>query len=98
MSTRTLILASGSPRRRELLALSGLPFEVQSADVLEVPEPGESPADFVVRMSAAKARLVAAARANGHNATELIIGADTVVALDSEILGKPAGPQDALDM
>ncbi len=98
MSTRTLILASGSPRRRELLALSGLAFEVQSADIMEVPEPDESPADFVLRMSAAKARLVAAARANGHRTTELIIGADTVVALDNEILGKPTGPQDALDM
>jgi MAF protein len=95
MSTRTLILASASPRRRELLALSGLAFEVHTADALEIPEPGESPADFVRRMSAAKARLVAAAR---PGAAELIIGADTVVALDNEILGKPTGPQDALDM
>jgi septum formation protein len=95
MSTRTLILASASPRRRELLALSGLPFEIQSADAVEIPEPGESPADFVRRMSAVKAQLVAD-RVRGNGA--LIIGADTVVAIDNEILGKPAGRQQAREM
>jgi len=106
MPNRTLILASASPRRRELLALSGLRFEVQPAEAAEIPEPGETPADFVRRMSAVKARQVAAGLANsaersasgGHNSGALIIGADTVVAIDNDILGKPAGPQHALEM
>jgi septum formation protein len=106
MTARTLILASASPRRRELLALTGLPFEIQSADAVEIPDPGESPADFVRRMSSAKAQLVAAVRANsaersasgGQPAAELIIGADTVVTIDNEILGKPLGPQSAQEM
>ncbi len=98
MPNRTLILASASPRRRELLALSGLRFEVQSADAPEIPEPGESPADFVRRMSAVKARQVAASYGNGHAPGALIIGADTVVTIDNDILGKPAGPQHALEM
>jgi septum formation protein len=98
MSTRTLILASASPRRRELLALSGLAFEIQSADAVEIAEPGESPADFVRRMSVCKAQLVAATRANLNGAGPLIVGADTVVAIDGEILGKPTGPQNATEM
>jgi MAF protein len=98
MTTRTLILASASPRRRELLALSGLAFEIQAADAVEVPEPGESPADFVRRMSVSKAQLVAATRPNLNGAGPLIIGADTVVAIDGEILGKPTGPQQAAEM
>ncbi len=114
MPNRTLILASASPRRQELLALSGLRFEVQPAEAAEIPEPGETPADFVRRMSAVKARLVAAGLANsaerrlaplrrgsasgGHKSGALVIGADTVVTIDNEILGKPAGPQHALEM
>jgi septum formation protein len=98
MSTRTLILASASPRRRELLALSGLAFEIQAADAVEIPEPGESPADFVRRMSVSKAQLVAATRPAQNGAGPLIIGADTVVAIEGEILGKPTGPQQATEM
>jgi MAF protein len=98
MTYRTLVLASASPRRRELLALSGLPFEIQSAEALEIPEPGESPADFVRRMSLVKAQLVAATRARSNGSGPLIIGADTVVAIDGLILGKPAGAAQALAM
>jgi septum formation protein len=90
---RRLILASGSPRRRELISLLGVPFVIRAADVDERQLDGESPADMVVRLSQAKARSIDAARRD-----ELIIAADTVVALDGQVLGKPAGPDEAVQM
>jgi septum formation protein len=102
MPIRPLILASASPRRRELLALGGWAFDIQVADAVEIPEPGERPEAFVQRMSVAKAKLVtrvrAAAPSTGHANGALIIGADTVVTIDREILGKPAHPQQAAEM
>jgi septum formation protein len=82
-----LILASGSPRRRELLSGLGLSFEVRPADVDETPLDGESAAALVERLSAAKA-LESARNAPGS----LVIAADTVVVCDDEILGKPVDP------
>jgi MAF protein len=91
---RQIILASGSPRRRELLALSGLAFEVRPAAVLETPLAGEPPAAFAMRMSQSKARLAAGAAEPGA----LVIGADTIVVLDNEIIGKPAGAAQAVEI
>jgi septum formation protein len=78
-----LVLASSSPRRRELLATLGVEFEVRPADADETPREGEAPEPLVLRLALAKAR--AAARPG-----EIVLGADTIVALDGEPLGKPA--------
>jgi septum formation protein len=86
-----LILASASPRRRELLARLGLPFEARAMAADETPRPGESPVDLVARLALVKARAVDAPGA-------LVVGADTVVALDGEILGKPLDAADAARM
>jgi septum formation protein len=88
-----LVLASGSPRRRDLLELLGVPFEVESPDVDETPLPGERPADHVRRIATAKAEAVVLRRPGA-----LIIAADTVVDLDDRILGKPSDAADAAAM
>ncbi len=85
-----IILASGSPRRRELMALLGLDYQVAAADVDERAAPGEAPAALAGRLSRAKALAVADGRAAG-----LIIAADTIVVLDGAILGKPADAAEA---
>lgn len=88
-----LILASASPRRRQLLTLLGLAFEACSADVEEQPHDNEHPRDLVRRLSEEKARAVMGKVDHG-----LIIGADTIVALENEVLGKPANASEALRM
>ncbi|MCR4408308.1 MAG: Maf family protein [Anaerolineae bacterium] len=88
-----LTLASASPRRRQLLALLGLPFEIYTADVEEHPRDGESPCDLVRRLSEDKVRAVAERVDAG-----LIVGADTIVALEGEMLGKPAHDDEAASM
>lgn len=88
-----LILASGSPRRRELLAGLGLEFEVWAADVDETVEDRLPPEEAVRVLAYRKASAVANALRNG-----IVIGADTVVVLDGRILGKPVDRQDACDM
>lgn len=85
-----LILASASPRRRELLALLQAPFLVTSADIDESQLPGESPAEMVRRLSMTKARAVA-----GRHCTGWVIASDTVVVLDDKVLGKPADAEEA---
>jgi len=89
-----LILASASPRRRELLALSGWPFEVCPVAADETPLPHESPRALVQRLSALKARVAAEAIGSGA----IIIGADTTVAVDKIILNKPAEAAEAFAM
>ena len=90
-----IILASASPRRRELLERGGLTnFTVAAQDVDESVEPGLSPADTVEELSLRKAR--AAARRFGPE--DLILAADTVVALDAGVLGKPRDEDDAFAM
>ena len=84
MSSKRLILASGSPRRAELLRQIGISFDVQVPDVDETPLPAERAADYVQRM----ARIKAAAVEPG--ADSVVLAADTVVVLDAQILGKPA--------
>lgn len=86
-----LILASSSPRRQEFLSLLGLQFRVVTAPIEERPEAGEAPADFARRMATAKAEQVATA-----NPESCVIGADTVVALEGNIFGKPRNRPDAL--
>ncbi|MGH7337924.1 MAG: Maf family protein, partial [Myxococcota bacterium] len=90
MPTR-LVLASASPRRRELLARLGFDFEVRSPSVDESAREHEKPAALVARLALAKARAVALPGA-------LTLGADTVVALGDEILGKPTDRADAARM
>jgi MAF protein len=88
-----IILASASPRRRELLSLLELPFSIVVAKVEETNHAGEPPSAMVQRLSRAKARFVAA-----RHPKALVIGADTTVALDGESLGKPADPAEATAM
>ena len=78
-----IVLASGSPRRRDLLESRGLSLVVRPADVDETPIPGESPEALVARLAEMKATAVDRAD------DDLVIAADTVVAVDDEILGKP---------
>jgi len=89
-----LILASASPRRAEILRNAGFPFTVLSSAVDETPFPEESASDHVSRLAAAKAELVAA-RAVGP---AIVLAADTVVALENRILGKPRSEEDARHM
>jgi septum formation protein len=92
-----LILASASPRRAEILRNAGIRFEIWSTDVDESRLDNESPGEYVRRLALAKAR-AAADRNPSLAADDLIIGADTVVVVDSVILGKPASSVDAKRM
>jgi septum formation protein len=92
-----LVLASNSPRRRELLALTGWTFEVRPAEVDERPRPGEPPADYVLRLAEGKARAVASGLSKS-GPDRLILAADTIVTLDGQLLGKPASPAEAAGM
>jgi septum formation protein len=91
---RRLILASASPRRRELLAQAGFVFDVIPAHIPEEPRPGEDPVAYVTRLAREKAEAVFA-HANGDI---LVLGADTTVTLDGHILEKPRDAQDAARM
>jgi MAF protein len=93
-NTTEIILASNSPRRRELLRLAGWDFRAISADVDETPLPGEPAARYVLRLAQAKAR--AAAEMTGSDA--VIVAADTTVADGDLILGKPENAEQACDM
>ncbi len=92
-SDRLLILASASPRRRELLAALGIPFRCQAAAIDETPRPGEAPEELVRRLSLEKARAVARTAPEAH-----VLGADTIVVHEGAILGKPASPEEAKAM
>jgi len=85
-----LILASGSPRRRELLAQAGFEFEVRAADIDETQRVGEAPIGYVRRLALEKAQAVAKSAADA-----VVLGADTTVVLDGEVLGKPLDVADA---
>jgi len=89
----TIILASASPRRADLLRAIGVDFEVAPSQVQERPHAGEAPADYITRL--ARAKVVSIARQRGQG---LVIGADTIVVLDGKILGKPADEADAARM
>jgi len=93
MIERHLILASGSPRRRQLLELIGVKFEVAPADIDETPLPDENPVAYASRAARDKALAVAT-----DHPGRLVLGADTVVEIDQEILGKPSSMDEAADM
>lgn len=87
-----LILASASPRRHDLLALGGWSFEVVPAHADETPLSNEHPAELVQRLSRVKAQHAA----ENILGPALVIGADTMVVLDDEVIGKPANAADAI--
>jgi len=87
------VLASASPRRQELLRNAGIPFVVQPTDIPEVPRPGEAPRAFAERMAREKALTVFRQRPD-----DFVLGADTIVIVDAEILGKPRDAADAVRM
>ncbi len=87
------ILASTSPRRCELLALLGIPFEIVAPEFEEVPQTGWSPRQQVEHFACEKARSIAIARP-----TSLVLGSDTVIELDGQMLGKPVNLADARAM
>jgi len=88
-----LVLASASPRRQELLGNAGIDFEVQPAHIPEDPVAGESAKACAERLARAKAMAIARQRPQ-----DAILGADTVVVIDNQILGKPADAADAARM
>ena len=88
-----LVLASASPRRQELLRSAGISFEVQPADIPENALPGEAAKDCAERLARDKA--LAVARQRPH---DFVLGADTVVVVDGQVLGKPTDAADAARM
>lgn len=93
MKLPKLILASGSPRRAEILNAVGWKFEKDSADIDETEFPGEFPADYVCRLAREKALFVAQSYDKA-----MILGADTTVVVDDQIIGKPIDIEDARRM
>jgi MAF protein len=87
-----LILASNSPRRRQLLALTGIPFIVSAADVDESQFANEKPADYVLRLAETKARAIQA------DEDQIVLASDTTVVDGSDILGKPVDDTEAMAM
>ena len=90
---RPLILASGSPRRLQLLQMLGIPCRVVVPHADETLHTSEEPEAYVVRLARAKAELVAA-----REPAELVLGADTSVVVRGEVLGKPGSPEEAAVM
>jgi septum formation protein len=91
-----LILASASPRRRDLLDQLGLTFTVETADIDETPYLAEDPVAYVKRLAEHKAAAVFARHT--HRDRLIVLGADTTVVVDRQILGKPADEADAARM
>ncbi len=88
-----LILASGSPRRKEFMSYLGVPFDVEIPNIDESPVKGETPSELVLRLSRLKADYIS----QKHNDT-VVVAADTVVCFNGMILGKPASREDAFKM
>lgn len=88
-----LVLASASPRRQELLRNAGIPFSIQATDIPEVPQAGESPRACAERLAREKALAVFRQRP-----CDFVLGADTIVIVDGQILGKPRDAADAASM
>ncbi len=96
------LLASASPRRRDLLTQAGFSFRVDSIPVVEDRQPGEDPTRLAQRLAREKAEVVYRARviSSGNHGDDplVVLGADTIVVCDDEVLGKPADDADALRM
>ncbi|MBY0123957.1 nucleoside triphosphate pyrophosphatase [Bacillus sp. S/N-304-OC-R1] len=90
---KNLILASSSPRRKELLENLHISFEVSSSDVDESFDPGLTPGEIVMELSSRKAKAV-----GGENPDAFVVGADTVVVLEGNVLGKPKDRTEAFAM
>ena len=96
-----IVLASASPRRRDLMQQAGFDFRVSPANIDETRHPGETPCDLVLRLAVAKARAVATEVAcpDRRESQVVVVGADTiVVSPDGEVFGKPTGRDDFLAM
>jgi septum formation protein len=95
-----VILASASPRRRELLMMAGIDFRVEAADIDEAVLPGEAPAKYVQRLAVEKAQAVWARYKDSDDSGDpiTVLGADTTVVCDGELLGKPVDQADARRM
>jgi septum formation protein len=93
MTALRVILASQSPRRRELLTLVGITHDVRPADIDEVYGPGEKPREHAERLAREKADVIAA-----REPGTLVIGSDTIVVVDGDVLGKPVDEADAARM
>lgn len=94
-----LVLASASPRRRELLTQAGFSFSVHPAHIPEDPLPNENPIAYVTRLAREKAEAVFHEISSQVSAPpQVVLGADTTVTLDNQILAKPADPADAARM
>ena len=96
-----LVLASASPRRRELLTQAGFRFDVAPADIPEIRAADEDPIGFARRLARQKADTVFAERSNAHFRGDqplLVLGADTIVVVDDCVLGKPSSRADAARM
>jgi septum formation protein len=89
--TFNLVLASASPRRQQLIGFLGVPYTIRAADLDETPRVGEAAAPYVGRLAIEKALAVA-------NPGEIVLAADTTVALNGEIFGKPTDVPDAVNM
>lgn len=96
MNQELIVLASGSPRRRELLRQINLPHQVRPADVDETRSPGEPPSDYARRIALDKAEHVARLLDGADD--RIILAADTAVVLGDEVIGKPADAADAASM
>jgi len=95
MTPRLLVLASASPRRRELLQQLGMEFVCHPAEIDETPVPGEQPAAYVRRMAQEKAETVVQRYIPGQ---QLVLAADTTVVIDDLVLGKPRNMADGMAM
>lgn len=95
-----VILASASPRRRELLTLIGVQHTVQPADIDETPFAGEVPDVYAERLARAKASAIADGLSGASDAVSdaIVVAADTIVVIDDQILGKPVDRDDAVSM
>ena len=96
-SNAQIILASGSPRRRDLLASASITVDVQPSQIPEERRADEAPVDYALRMALEKCEAVAAA-AHASGDRRPVLGADTIVVLDGQVLGKPTDRQDASTM
>ena len=93
MPVLPIVLASGSPRRGEILSNAGIAYVREiPADIDETPAPGESPRDYVMRLAREKASAIAV------DPRRIVLGADTAVVVEGEILGKPSSADDAARM